>query len=190
MTGRSKGKPKSASRTAQPGVIVIDVEKCLACKTCELECAVAHSHAKDLADSMNESPRPSARVSVVGAEDFAFPLQCRHCEDAPCIKICPTKAIARLGDDQPVLIDQDKCIGCKWCVMVCPFGVIEMDDDRRVLIKCDLCTERLGEGELPACVAGCPTHAIQYKPLAEVVASRKKKAIVGFLHEMKQGEKK
>ena len=174
---------KSKARTT--GVIVIDVEKCLACKTCEIECAVAHSAAKALVDAIGESPRPSARVSVVAADDFAFPLQCRHCEDAPCIKICPTKAIDRLGDDQPVLIDQERCIGCKWCVMVCPFGVIEMDDERRVLIKCDLCIERLAAGELPACVAGCPTHALEFKTLDEVVQSRRKKAITSFIEEMK-----
>ena len=190
MATKSKSKSRAKSKSQRTGVIVIDVQKCLACKTCELECAVAHSQAKALVDAVGESPRPTARVSVVGAEDFSFPLQCRHCEDAPCIKICPTKAIARLGDDQPVLIDQDKCIGCKWCIMVCPFGVIEMDDKRRVLIKCDLCCDRLEEGELPACVAGCPTHAIEFKPLAEVVASRKKKAVVSFMEEMKGGGSK
>ena len=178
MTAKSKAK--------RPGVIVIDVQKCLACKTCELECAVAHSQAKALVEALAESPRPSTRVSVMDAEGFAIPLQCRHCEDAPCIRICPTKAIDRLDKDQPVLIDQDKCIGCKWCIMVCPFGVIEMDDERRVLIKCDLCNERLKEGELPACVAACPTHAIEFKTIDEVVASRKKKAVAGFMEEMKK----
>ena len=176
------------SKTKRSGVIVIDVEKCLACKTCEVECALAHSVAKSLVDALTESPRPAARVSVVAADEFAFPLQCRHCEDAPCVKICPTKAIDRLGDDQPVLIDQDKCIGCKWCIMVCPFGVIEMDDERRVLIKCDLCSERLEEGELPACVAGCPTHALEFKTLQEVVASRKKKAIRSFVEQVTKDE--
>ena len=173
------------SKVASTGVIVIDVDKCLACKSCEIECAVAHSMAKALVDAVGESPRPSARVNVVAADDFAFPLQCRHCEDAPCVKICPTKAIDRTGDDQPVLIDQDRCIGCKWCIMVCPFGVIEMNEERRVLIKCDLCIERLAEGEPPACVAACPTHALEFKSLDEVVKARRKKAATALIQEMK-----
>jgi len=95
------------------------------------------------------------------------PLQCRHCEDAPCVAVCPTGALHREDEEGPVLIDSELCVGCKMCVVVCPFGVITMSRDKAI-IKCDLCIDRLEQGQEPACVAACPTGALRLEEAAEV----------------------
>ena len=156
--------------------IVVNIEKCLACKSCELACALAHSKTQVLEEAVTESPKPQPRVSVAAAGDFAVPMQCRHCEDAPCITICPTAAIHRHGDYDPVLIDKDKCIGCSYCLIVCPFGAIDMTRDGKAVVKCDLCIERTKVGEQPACVASCPTGALQFCELTEAVIERRRAA--------------
>lgn len=162
------------------GMIFVDIEKCLACKSCEIQCAVEHSKYKDLYKAKDECPAPQGRVKVEAVAELTIPLQCRQCEDAPCVKICPTKAIERADAGQPVLIEDKLCVGCKWCIMVCPFGVIGMDRQGKAAIKCDLCFERLKGNKLPACVLACPTKALQFKTLEEVAAEERKGYLVKF----------
>jgi Fe-S-cluster-containing hydrogenase component 2 len=87
-----------------------------------------------------------------------IPSQCRHCEDAPCIAACPEGAIAREGDDAPVLISEAKCKGIGACVAACQFEAIRLVAvaDARAAVKCDLCVGLDG----PACVGACPTSAL------------------------------
>jgi carbon-monoxide dehydrogenase iron sulfur subunit len=156
--------------------IVVNIEKCLACKSCEIACALVHSKSKVLEEAVAESPRPQRMVTVEAAEQFAVPMQCRHCEDAPCITVCPTAAIHRHAANDPVLIDQDRCIGCKYCLMVCPFGVIELSRDGKAVVKCDLCFERTKAGQEPACVEACPTKALKLADEEELAAGKRRRA--------------
>lgn len=159
------------------GMIYIDVEKCLACKSCELACAVVHSDSKVLSGALKETPAPQSRIKVEGTKDFSIPLQCRHCEDAPCVRICPTKALLKITEGMVILKD-DLCIGCKWCINVCPFGVIKFNKKGKAVIKCDLCIERLKENKMPACISSCPTKAIKYKTVEEVDKDKHRKFLV------------
>jgi carbon-monoxide dehydrogenase iron sulfur subunit len=154
-------------------VITVDIERCLACKGCVIACALAHSQSKVLELAIAESPRPQPRVSVEATGESAVPMQCRHCEDAPCIAVCPTGAINRHGPEDPVLINQDLCIGCKFCLAVCPFGVISLAVDGRAMVKCDLCIERTKAGQEPACVEACPTKALKLADEKDVAANRR-----------------
>lgn len=147
------------------GIISVNIYKCMACKSCELECAIAHSKYKNLFEAIQETPSPQTRIRVEGKDGFSIPLQCRHCEDAFCVQICPTKAVKKIDPKGPVIIKDDLCIGCKCCILVCPFGVIDIGLKGRVAIKCDLCFERLEKGQLPACVKTCPTKALCFIPL-------------------------
>jgi len=156
--------------------IMVDIEKCLACKSCEIACAVAHSKSKVLQEATQELPKPQRRVTVQAAGEFAVPLQCRHCEDAPCIAVCPTAAIYREEADGSVLIEQDKCIGCRYCLVVCPFGVIEVSRDGKAMVKCDLCFERARAGQEPACVEACPTKALKLGSEKELAAGKRRRA--------------
>jgi carbon-monoxide dehydrogenase iron sulfur subunit len=160
------------------GMIIIDVDKCNACKSCEIACAVEHSVSKDLRQAIHEDPTPRPRVSVEKGLNFSVPLQCRQCANAPCIALCPTDALYRVDQDSPVLLDEEKCIGCNWCVLACPFGVIRLDDGRKVVLKCDQCFQRVQRGELPACVSACPTGALAFKVLEEVAADRRRAYLV------------
>lgn len=155
------------------GAIVVKLGRCLGCKTCELACSVEHSQTKNLVDAIQETPPPSSRISVEQGDNFAVPLQCRQCENAPCVAVCPTKALHRTDQESPVLIDHDLCVGCQACVLACPFGVIRMDRFSRAIIKCDQCFERIERGELPACVASCPVKALEFKSLDEVTREKR-----------------
>jgi len=104
----------------------------------------------------------------------AIPMTCRHCEDAACLKVCPNYAISRQGD--VVYLDPAKCVGCRQCAMVCPFGVIHWDGEKMVLRKCDLCGHRTANGEKPACVSVCPTGTLEYGELDDIMAGKKREA--------------
>ena len=157
-------------------VITVNIEKCLACKSCEIACALVHSRSKELAEAIEESPKPQRMVTVEAAGEYGVPIQCRHCEDAPCITVCPTSAIHRHEVNEPVLIDRDMCIGCRFCLIVCPFGVIDISRDGRAAVKCDLCIERTDAGQEPACVASCPTGALEFCELTELLKERRRAA--------------
>jgi len=165
----------------KPGMLVINVERCVGCGRCKIECAVAHSESKDLAKAMHETPRPKSRVTVEPIEEYSAPLQCRHCEDAPCVAVCPSGALKKNAPGFPVLFDRELCIGCKQCVMVCPFGVVTMDRDGKHVLKCDLCIERLELGQQPACASGCHTNALQYKAAEEVAKEKRAQAARDYL---------
>ena len=166
--------------------IIINIEKCLACKSCEIACAIAHSKSGILEEAVTEQPGPKKRVTVEAAGVFGVPMQCRHCEDAPCIIVCPTKAIHRQQAEGPVLIDQDLCIGCKFCLMVCPFGVIDVSGDGKVMVKCDLCFERAKQGQEPACVEACPTKALKFADEKELINKKRQKAAKEFVLAIKE----
>lgn len=157
------------------GVLVVDIEKCLGCKSCELHCAIEHSRSKSLREALHESPTPQGRVTVEAVDGFAVPLQCRHCEDAPCVKVCPSGALEKLGVDQPLQTHSERCIGCSLCIIACPFGVIAMDESGKAIINCDLCPDRRKEDRPPACVEACPTGALQFKSLKEVTSDKRRK---------------
>ena len=138
----------------------VEFRKCVGCHSCELACALEHSDSKDLVRAINEDPLPVSRVHVERVGTASVPLQCRHCEDAPCVAICPREAIEKLGPEQAVVIHEDKCTGCKFCIAACPFGVVLLRSDGKAALKCDLCPERTEEGLEPACVNACPNGAL------------------------------
>jgi carbon-monoxide dehydrogenase iron sulfur subunit len=169
-------------------VIVVDVRRCLSCGTCGLECAVAHSQSKRLFDAIWEEPRPQPRVMVEAVGGVCVPIQCRHCEDAPCVAICPTHATSRADADAPVLIEPERCIGCKMCILVCPFGTVRMQADGKAVLKCDLCIERLEAGQEPACVAACPTGALRFEAVEQTAKAARVRAARQLLIAVESGE--
>jgi carbon-monoxide dehydrogenase iron sulfur subunit len=146
--------------------IIADPTKCLACRACELACALAHADSDDLPEAIFEQGA-NPRIYIESSGGLAVPLQCRHCEDAPCVRVCPSGALLRPSEAEPVLVDQQKCIGCAYCVQTCPFGVIRLADQGSAIIKCDLCIERQSEGLQPACVVACPVAALSLEEVDE-----------------------
>jgi len=153
--------------------VFIDAERCTACKTCEISCAVEHSQTKNLITAVFESPRPQIRIHVEKANGHSFPVRCLHCQDAVCITACPTGAMAREPDFGAVQVNEDKCMGCFMCAMVCPFGAISAHSAGNVAVKCDFCTLRQKEGLMPACVEGCPTDALVFGEQSDLVKQKR-----------------
>jgi carbon-monoxide dehydrogenase iron sulfur subunit len=158
-------------------ILYFDYHRCMGCWNCYLACAVEHSGSKNLIDAILERPKPKPRLRVLSLKGSGLPyvVQCMHCEDPPCMKVCPVGAIYK-GPDGIVRVDEETCIGCRMCARACPFGAITMDEDKGVALKCDMCEDRLREGLAPACVTACPTGALQYGDIDEILNSKRKEA--------------
>ena len=133
---------------------------CLGCRLCEINCLVKHSKSRKLIKAFRrerDTVVPGVTVEESGRVSFA--LQCRHCQDAPCIEACIAAAMYRDPETQAVLCDEDRCVGCWSCIMVCPAGAVLRGKARKVASKCDLC---MG-AEVPVCVEGCPNEALVYE---------------------------
>jgi len=160
-------------------VIMVDKEKCTGCHQCELWCGTEiASTARELAKAINEQPQPIPRVYVEGKP---FALQCRHCEDAPCVAVCPSGALKKNAPGYPVHFERALCIGCKKCVIACPFGVVTMDRDGKHVLKCDLCVERLKLGQKPACASACHTGALTYQTADEMAQEKRTRTLRDYL---------
>jgi carbon-monoxide dehydrogenase iron sulfur subunit len=156
-------------------VIHIHIDRCMACKSCEMACAVAHSTSKELYAAILGGDKPGHRISVEAYGRKAVPVNCNHCEEAACVMACPTGAVHREKPGDPVIVDNERCIGCRMCVMACPFGVITVSPDGKGVLKCDLCIERLADGKEPACVEACPTSALVFVDEGEANAAKRRK---------------
>lgn len=157
--------------------LFVDQDRCLGCKTCELRCAVERSSvSKNLADAVSEEILPRPRVYVQWDGEGSFPIQCRHCEDAPCLEICSTGALKRDPDSGCTYIDGNRCISCWMCIMVCPYGVISPAVEKHAADKCDQCFQ-MAE---PYCVAACPTRALQLRTPQEFEDQLKEKRLKGL----------
>lgn len=147
--------------------IFCDTDRCLACKSCELACAVQHSQSKDLVSAVRETPLPRYRVKVLKTgKDSSLPLQCRHCETPSCIDACMTGCLRKDPETGATMTNPEVCVGCWMCVMACPYGVIRPHLETAKALKCDLCDGREGG---PACVEACPTKALRFTEAEEAV---------------------
>ena len=183
--------------------VIANPKRCIGCRTCEAACVVAHSEENILVqsqDKVNFNPR----LKVIKTADVSAPIQCRHCENAPCANACPNGSI--INKDGVVLVNKETCIGCKSCVIVCPFGAIDLvvedkagekvmqkglmcDKDgkleykeRLVANKCDLCMDRENG---PACVEVCPTEAlrlIETESIDKTIAEKRKNAAASLVN--------
>lgn len=138
--------------------VYVNEKWCLGCHLCEYNCAFANSGKDDMVDALKDvTIHP--RIQVEGDNSISFAVSCRHCEEPICVKSCIAGALSI--KDGVICCDQDKCVGCYTCVLVCPYGAVMPAPDGRVIQKCELCTNN-SSGE-PACVKGCPNNAIVFE---------------------------
>jgi carbon-monoxide dehydrogenase iron sulfur subunit len=133
---------------------------CLGCRLCEINCLVKHSKSKKIIKAFRQERDavvPGVQVEESGRISFA--VQCRHCDEAPCMDVCIAGAMQRDPETDAVICDDTRCVGCWSCIMVCPAGAVLRGKTRKVVSKCDLC---MGE-EMPVCVEGCPNEALTYE---------------------------
>ena len=138
--------------------IYVNEEYCIGCRLCEIHCLVQHSQSKKIIKAFKEeAPRAMERLVVEEEGPLSFAMQCRHCEDAVCVEACITGAMHRDEETGTVQCDEDRCVGCWMCIMVCPFGAIQRNlVGNKAASKCDLCYTQ----DIPACVAHCPNEAL------------------------------
>jgi carbon-monoxide dehydrogenase iron sulfur subunit len=170
----------------EPTVVAVDLDRCLACRSCELACAKAHAGFDDIVAAVLAGAYMVPRVRLVAAGQKGVPIQCQHCEDAPCEVVCPSGAIYREREGGPLQTAVERCIGCKACVLVCPFGSVHWDHHAGKGLRCDLCEGIIEAGQEPRCVAACPTRARRLVSVEALSADRRKEAAartVRVLHE-------
>lgn len=136
-------------------IITMDPSKCIGCRNCELACAFE----KSLLTCKREES--NVKVNHYIEEHVLVPMTCLHCEDAWCMKVCPASAIHRDEETGAVVIDSDRCAGCKMCILACPYGNMHFDAEKQVSRKCDLCSGN------PRCVGHCVAGALNYEEIEE-----------------------
>lgn len=168
--------------------LVIDLDICVGCHACAVICKEWNTggHSAPLPDYDPYGEEPSGvwfnRIHAFEAtpeegdkagKTVYFPKSCLHCEDAPCVPVCPTGASYKREEDGIVLVNHDICIGCKLCSWACPYGAREYDENDGVMKKCTLCVDRIynpnipEEKRKPACVSTCPAGARHFGDLGD-----------------------
>lgn len=139
--------------------IMANSQQCLGCHACEIACVMAHNDEQHVLSQHHFHPR----ITVIKHQQQRSAVTCHHCEDAPCARSCPNGAISHVDDS--IQVNQQKCIGCKSCVVACPFGTMQIvltpvaaGKVKATAHKCDLCA---GRENGPACVENCPADALQ-----------------------------
>ncbi|HVI58616.1 MAG TPA: 4Fe-4S dicluster domain-containing protein [Luteimonas sp.] len=169
--------------------LVIDLDTCVGCHACATSCKEwnAGGIAGPLTDEQPYGKDPSGvwfnrvhsyeleadAATKQPAQTLHFPRSCLHCETPACVTVCPTGASYKRAEDGIVLVDEDKCIGCKLCSWACPYGAREYSAVEGVMKKCTLCVDRIYNENLdeserqPACVQACPTRARHFGDLGD-----------------------
>ena len=168
--------------------LVIDLDICVGCHACAVNCKEWNTggYGAALSDQDPYGADPSGtwlnrihtyevqpEVSDAPAQIIHFPRSCLHCEDAPCVTVCPTGASYKRVEDGIVLVNEDHCMGCGLCAWACPYGARELDAAAGVMKKCTLCVDRIYNENLPevdrvpACVRTCPAGARHFGDLGD-----------------------
>ncbi len=164
--------------------VFADPNRCIGCRTCEVACVLSHSEENSV--SSIDPARFHPRLKLIKNAKVTTPVLCRQCEDAPCAQVCPNNAI--VSEDNQIKVIQSRCIGCKTCVIACPYGAMAVVSDmvdngadsalfkmkvpKAQALKCDLCS---GSSTGPACVQVCPTNALQLIEAEDIEKIAKKK---------------
>jgi formate dehydrogenase iron-sulfur subunit len=169
-----------------------DTSVCIGCKACEVACkewnavpedglslsgmsydntvglgASTWRHVAFIEQPVTAVAAPSASTGAEGVRWLMASDVCKHCTESACLDVCPTGALFRT-EFGTVVVQDDVCNGCGYCVGACPFGVIARREEDGQAHKCTLCYDRLGAGMEPACAKACPTESIQFGPLDEL----------------------
>jgi formate dehydrogenase iron-sulfur subunit len=140
--------------------VYLNLDLCCGCRSCAAGCAYGH-HVQSLL------------IHGKVEKDAELPLHCLHCDQPACAAACPNEAMKKM-DDGMVLRSNYKCVGCGSCAVACPFGVIQLDLTKHITPKCDLCVDRLAEGEIPRCVQTCTSGALSFEEVDEQVIDKNK----------------
>ncbi len=152
-----------------------DGTRCTGCKTCEMSCkdykdlSVGIAFRKVYEVTLGETKKADDGTFTSTCVSYPLSMSCNHCDDPACTKVCPTGAMHKDAETGLVSVDADKCIGCGYCHMACPYNAPKVDRDKGHSVKCDGCAERVAAGEKPVCVEACPARALDFGPVDEMM---------------------
>ena len=155
-----------------------DASACADCKACQIACMDRADRGVDVKwrrvyqyEGGGWLPHPTQPGVMMPSNVFTYSLSisCMHCENPICMEVCPAAAITK-RDDGIVLIDEDKCIGCRYCEWACPYSAPQFNEDTGTMTKCTMCVDFIDEGQDPACVTACPSRALEIGELEELRA--------------------
>ncbi|OQA46217.1 MAG: Formate dehydrogenase, nitrate-inducible, iron-sulfur subunit [Chloroflexi bacterium ADurb.Bin325] len=162
------------SRDTAPAMLV-DLSRCIGCGNCQRSCAEANGLAPTTEQAQGLNGQNFTYIKKVELEDGQVRFvkrQCMHCLDAACVSACPASALHQTPEG-PISYYPNRCLGCRYCMVSCPFDIPRFEWENGLtpeIRKCMFCYERQQEGELPACVANCPTGAIRFGTRSELLA--------------------
>jgi Fe-S-cluster-containing dehydrogenase component/DMSO reductase anchor subunit len=139
---------------------IFDHKKCVGCNACSAACIIENGWSVQPRHIFIYNPEADQNLQVINLS-----LACNHCESAVCMEGCPASAFIRDIDTGAIVLDDSKCIGCKYCQWNCPYDAPKLDDKMKTIAKCHLCNSGLSEGRQPACSSACPTGALKYGEL-------------------------
>jgi Fe-S-cluster-containing dehydrogenase component len=180
--GNVMGK-KAAEERKEFKAVLVDSTLCIGCQGCEMACAEAHGFElpEDFPEAGVERKTGPDRRTVVNAFETEqgeayVKKQCMHCNEPACAAACLTKAIIKTKEG-PVVWRSDKCMGCRYCMISCPFEVpkFEYNEWNPKIVKCDMCAEKTLEGGTPECVSNCPTGALTFGTRRDMIAEAHKR---------------
>ncbi len=151
----------------------VNIANCTGCKACQIACKdknnlpIGVRWRRVFQYEGGEWIKQDGKMIPSNVYAYAVSSACMHCENAICMDVCPSAAISKRADGI-VLIDQDKCIGCRYCSWACPYGAPQFNEDLGVMTKCNMCVDLVDKGERPACVESCPYRAMDFGPLDEL----------------------
>lgn len=171
---------KSSNHTEFFGVLY-DSTRCVACRTCEYECAKAHGLPEPAGEveairKTNETCNTVVNIFQTTKGEVYIKRQCMHCNEPACDAACLTQAMKK-NETGPVTWDGDKCMGCRYCMVSCPFDSpkFEYHSVNPKIQKCDMCFDRQVKGEAPVCVSNCPNEALLYGKRRDLIKEARRR---------------
>ena len=148
-----------------------DGTRCTGCKTCQMACkdyknidlGISFRHVYEV--TIGDTVKDADGILTTTCVSYPLSMSCNHCDSPICFEKCPQSAIIKDADTGLMSIDEEKCIGCGTCAIVCPYNAPKVDEEKKKAVRCNGCAERVAAGKQPVCVEACSMRAIEFGPM-------------------------
>ena len=151
-----------------------DGTRCTGCKTCQMACkdyknidlGISFRHVYEV--TIGDTVKDADGILTTTCVSYPLSMSCNHCDSPICFEKCPQSAIIKDADTGLMSIDEEQCIGCGTCAIVCPYNAPKVDEEKKKAVRCNGCAERVAAGEKPVCVEACPARALDFGTAEEM----------------------